>query len=49
MSVEKRKRIAKRFLSDDKPCAGVKEGRVHNLPDSYKVIKVDKFSFEKKK
>ena len=47
MDKEKRKRIAKRFLSDDKPCAVAKEGRVHELPEKYKVVDVDKFSFEK--
>lgn len=49
MQGEKKKRIARRFMGDDKPCAVAKEGRVHSLPGKYKVVEVDKFSFEKKK
>lgn len=48
MDNEAKRRVAERFLSDDKPCAVSKKGRVHELPEKYKVVKVDKFSFEKK-
>ena len=44
---DKQKRIAKRFLSDDMPCAVAKEGRKHVLPRKFEIRKVDKFSFEK--
>lgn len=48
MDKEERKRIARRFIEDDKPCAVAREGRVHKLPEDYKVIEVDKLSLDKK-
>ena len=49
MDKKDRKRVSERFLNDDKPCAVSKEGRVHELPEKYEVVKVDRFSFEKRK
>lgn len=49
MQNEKKKRIAKRFMDDDRPCAVAREGRVHTLSGDYKIVPVDKFSFEKTK
>jgi hypothetical protein len=48
MDNEAKKRVAERFLRDDKPCDVSKKGLVHELPEKYKVVKVDKFSFEKR-
>lgn len=44
---EKQRRIAKRFLDDDKPCAVAKDSKKHVLPRKFEIKRVDKLSIEK--